>query len=470
MVSRLTRNLQLLVLSVVALATACAISACDGQRAAFSAPGATSTNSNRSLQPDRRAPSESPPPASPYLSDTWSGIHAFQPFDNFANKNIITPDEAKRDGPLYVAVWGSNSGDMVRAWQTNNPTIATSYYLQIGVDALQDQFANLGHKLPWWKQNHPDWILYECDKTTVALVPGIPQIPLDISNPLVIQYLEGLVGPYAEQNGYAAIGADFAAVNNPTGGQKGGTHGCGVWTTDSHGQPLWVQKFSGASVDPLWASAALNWLSSFRQYTHGLARPLALWGNLDLGGHNVSEAQEKQLLGLLDLAVDETGYTRLGSYGSTRFFTNTSHWAKYLQSLGKGVLIAGLFKDNPITNADIDYAIASYLLVKEQAAALFAAPYGTYGLEHYYPSYAAAVGAPCAEMYGGPSYQHLGQQVYYRQYVGALALANASASTYAVTLPKPSYTDAVTGATITSPLTVGAHGGFVLLTSNGCGP
>jgi hypothetical protein len=470
MVLRSAPNLGFLLLSVAAVTAACAISACDGHRGAISAPGAAGTDSSRSLQPSAGKKSESPPPASPYLADTWSGIHAFQPFDNFANKNIITPEQAARDGPLYVAVWGSNSGTMVHAWQTNNPTIVTSYYIQIGVDALTDQFGNLGHALPWWKANHPDWILYECDKTTVALVPGIPQIPLDISNPLVVQYLENLVGPYAEQNGYAAIGADFAQVNNPTGGRNGGTHGCGVWTV-SQGQPLWVQKFSGASRDPAWASAVMSWLTSFGQYAHSQPRPLALWGNLDLGGHNTNEAQEKQLLALLDIANDETGYTKLGGYGNSRYITNTTFWIRYIQSLGKGVLVADLFNDNPITNGDIDFAIATYLLSKEQASALFAAPYGTYGLEHYYPAYAAAVGAPCAEWYGGPTYKHLGQQVFYRQYEGALALANASDTTaYTVTLPKPSYTDAVTGGTITSPLTVNTHSGFVLLTSNGCGP
>src|SRR5205807_6584599 len=120
-----------------------------------------------------------------------------------------------------------------------------------------------------------------------------------------------------------------------------------------------------------------------------------------------------------------------------------------------------------LTNAEIEYAIASYLMSKEQASVLTADPYGYYGIEHYYQAYHAPIGTPCAEMYGGPSFN--GQKVYYRKYSGGLSILSTSGSqTYNVTLPQPTYTDAVTGATVNSPLTVPPFSGFVLLVSNGC--
>jgi hypothetical protein len=412
-------------------------------------------------------PTEAPPPPSAYFPYTWSGLHVFQPFDNFDNKNIISPQQAMMDGPLYDAIWGSNSPQMVQAWQTNNPSILTSAYFPLPTDALTSQFGNLGHDITWWQANHPDWILYECDETTVAYIPGIPEIPLDISNPAAVSYMEQLVGTYAEQGGYSAISVDFVNLNNPTGG-KVGTRGCGVWTQN---HTVWVQKFSGTYVDPAWASAVLSWTSSFQTYLHGLARPLAFWGNNVPANYRVGDPQESQLIGYLDIVHDEQGYANYGKNSDDGYFNSTVGWAKYIQSQGKGFLIVDIWQSNPLTNAQIEYALATYLMSKEQASALTAVPYRTYGLEHYYQAYKSSTGAPCSEMYGGPSYRGLGYFVYYRQYTGALAVVNTSSSqAYVVNLPQSSYVDAVTGANVTSPLTVGPQAGFALLTPSGCSP
>ena len=408
------------------------------------------------------SPTETPPAQSAYIDDTWTGIHVFQPFDNFDNKYIIPPSQAAADGPRYNAVWGSNSGQMVAAWKTNNATIRTSYYLPLGTDALTDQFGDLGHGIDWWQQNHPDWVLYECDKTTIAYVGGIPEVPLDISNQSVVQYLDDLAGGYAEANGYAAVGVDFAEVNNPTGGGGGGSRGCGVWTQN---HTVWVQKFSGQQVDPAYAAAVLNYLATFRHSLHGMQRPLALWGNNVPGTKNYGDATEQQVIGDLDIVEDESGDARYGHYADNVYFNNRVRWARYIQGLGKGYMPTGLWHETQLTNAEIEYAIASYLMSKEQASALTADPYGYYGQEHYYPAYQAAVGRPCAEMYKPVATD----DVYFRKYSGALAVQSTSGSqTYTVSLPQASYTDAVTGQTVTSPVQVTPFDGLVLLTPNGC--
>ena len=356
---------------------------------------------------------------------------------------------------------------MVTAWETNNPSILTSMYLQVGTDAVIAQFGMLGHKLAWWKKNHPDWILYECDQTTIAYIAGSMQTPLDISNPAVITYLQNLIGPYSESNGYSALGLDFVQLENLTGTKGGPSRGCGVWTTGAGG-PTWVQKFSGNGSDPAYAAAVLNYLSSFRSYLHGLSRPLALWGNHIVATAAEGDPQEEQLLGDLDLVLDESSYARYGSFSDQANFKHTLYWADYLQTLQKGYIAAALFHTSALSNAQLEYAIASYLMSKNQASALYAFPYGNYGIEYYYPSYAASVGSPCGKVYGGPGYQHLGELVYYRQYTGALSVLNTGSKTYSVNLPQTSYVDAVTGAAVTSPLTVGPFAGFVLLNSAGC--
>lgn len=409
------------------------------------------------------------PPQSAFLDDTWNGVHAFQPFDNFDNKYVITQAQAQSDGPLYDAVWGSNSTLMVNAWRTNNPTIRTSIYYPLGTDALSNQFGDLGHKITWWLKNHPSWILYECDQKTVAYVPGIPEVPVDISNPSVVNYLLTTVGTHAENNGYSALSLDFVGPNNQTGGQNGGTRGCGVWTTNGQGQKQWVQKFSGQKVDSAWSNAVLAYLSAADTYLHGLPRPLALWGNNVTSGSAPGDPFETQAVADLDIVNDENGFASYGKFANDATFNNLVYWATDAQSQGKGFMIAALFQDDPLTDPEIEYAVAGYLMLKEQAATMDAFTYGTYGNEEYRQAYNAAIGSPCAPMYGGPKYQGLGQYVYYRQYSGGIALINDKATqTYTVSLPQPSYTDAVTGATVNSPVQIGPNSGLVLLNSAGC--
>jgi len=207
----------------------------------------------------------------------------------------------------------------------------------------------------------------------------------------------------------------------------------------------------------------LGWLSSFQQYLHALHRPLALWGNTVPGQVTFGDPQQAQITSYLDIVEDEAGDARFGHFADETYFTNRVKWAVYAQSLGKGYMVTGLWHVAQLTNAQIEYAIAGYLMSKEQASSMTADPYGFYGMEHYYPAYQAPIGTPCAEMYLARP------KVYFRQYSGGLAILNTSGqATYSVALPEPTYTDAVTGATVTSPLSVPPFSGFVLLTAQGC--
>src|SRR5580700_10184046 len=165
--------------ATIAIGVACAIAACGGAGSSIPvASGMHGSPARLAGRPHVQA-TEAPPSPSAYLDDTWNGIHVFLPFDNFKNKYIIKPAQAEADGPLYDMAWGSNSGEMVHAWQTNNPSLHAGYYLPIGTDALLHQFGKLGQPLTWWQANHPDWILYECDQKTIAYVTGLSQVPLD---------------------------------------------------------------------------------------------------------------------------------------------------------------------------------------------------------------------------------------------------------------------------------------------------
>jgi hypothetical protein len=445
--------------------------ACGSRAVAPALPGAGSaagSGANQAMTSPLRGapvPTEKPPPPSQYLPYTWNHMETMQVFDNHKNKYGISPAQAAADGPRYDAIWGSNSPTMVQAWRTNNPTLLISMYQIIGTDAAQNLFGNLGHTFAWWQANHPDWILYECDQQTPAYVIGVSSVPLDISNPDVVNYILNLVGGYAEQNGYSALGFDLVSLHNDTGGPANGQRGCGVKTSNG-----WVQKFSGNLVDPLWASAMLSFLSTARTYLHGQARPLALWGNNVPAAFPFGDQDETQVVADLDIVLDESGFANYGQYSNDAYFNTTVQWAQYIQSQGKGFFDVNEWHESQLTNPELDYALATYAMVKEQAALVYASPYGEYGEEHYFQQYTTKIGPPCQEMYGGPGYLNLGRYAYYRQFRMALALVNTSpTATYLVKLPQPSYTDIASRATVTSPLSLGPNSGFLLsLPRQGC--
>lgn len=447
------------------LVASCGMSACNRiSSAQFGQPDIAHQSVNSS--PTRA--SKEAWPVTTYLPNTWTGIHAFQPFDNFDNKNVLTPAQAVSSATRYDAIWGSNSGRMVQAWRTRDRSIRTGYYFLLPADALTDQFGNLGHGLKWWKSHHPDWILYECDRKTVAYIQKLPEIPLDISNPAVISYVLQLTGAYAERYGYSALSVDFVELNNPTGGAGQSERGCGVWSNDSSGRPRWIQKFSGNRVDPKYAAAVIGWLSSAHKYLHRLPRPLALWGNHSPAARPAGDPLEIALLENIDVVDDEAGFAKYGKYSDNSDFIDTLYWAKYLQSRGKGFLLSALFRDS-VNDAQLEYSIATYLMSKEQAAALDVYRYGTYGTEAYHRAYTAPIGEPCTEAYGGPRYKGSGAYLYYREFTGGLAVVNTSpAATYAASLPPATYFDAVTGHAAANPLSVAPNSGLVLLRHEPC--
>jgi len=410
---------------------------------------------------------------SPFMADTSVGIHALQVFDE-AHGHMISAADGAADGQRYASVWGVRNPRMASAWHVQNAGLNALIYTPYDTDATG---SGLNKPAVWWIANHPNWILYECNKTTIAYVGGLPGIPLDISNPAVRQYQVGLLGSYAENNGYDGVAADIVSLNNNTGHADSGRGGCGVWTNN---HATWVAKFSGTSVDPSWATATENWVSALHVALRDrtlFPRPLALAVNTNVDGYQApvkgegGDAGEQAIVANADIVMNEAGFAMWGSFVGDRGFNNAVGWMEYAQSLGEATLTTDDWnhQSQPPTIAQLDYSIATYLMGREQAAALYVGQNLMYGKENYYTEYAAAIGQPCAAMYGGPNDPDFrGENVYLRRYSGGIAVVNVNSSTpYTVDLPKASYRD-IEGGHVASPLTIQPDSGVVLLTINGC--
>ena len=369
--------------------------------------------------------------------DTWDNIHVYQPFDfNIANPVTIAAQ--------YDFVWGASTYN-VAAWRQGNPNIFLTYYIPFDRDYGTFNDNTAIHTLGWWQANHPDWVLYKCDKKTPAYFGNGNSVPLDFSNSAVISWQVQTYAVPASTSGYDGIAADNADLGN-------WSQACGVYRNGS-----WVQLYNGQKEDDAaWQNNVIYWLSQMQKALHGFSHPLALIPNTSFADVPVTSALVQKMAGHVDAFLEENGFTLAGAG-----YLTDSAWVQHiafitsLQAQGKAY-----FSENQypaIGQSEIQWALASYLMCKNHAAALTINLNQQYGSTNLYPEYSAKIGNPSGAMYQD-------QQVYWRGYSNGLVIVNPSSTqAYTVTLPSGvKYVDLygnVVGPTISMPI----HSGIVLL-------
>lgn len=408
-------------------------------------------------------------PTNAFMTAASTGrIQSFQIFDETSN-GYVTAGAAAADGYRYSAVWGVRPG-LGATWRASNVNLRSSYYFLMDTDMSTSGWGGIGHSLTWWKTYHPDWLLYKCSTTTnapttqLAYDSGLPNVPLDIHNPAVVQYQIAQVANYAIRNRYTALAADEVTYWLPaTGGT--GYYGCGIYS-----KGVFVRRYSSAS-DIKWISDVVTWVKSARTIlnTNTTFAPYHLKFIVSHPGGNIS-SYETTLASNVDADLDETGFTIYGKYltSSPVWVTREANWMKFMQAHGAAVLINQDWGSLTVGPAQKDYSAATYLLGNENAASIFVSPHTGYGVETYYhPEYAAAnLGTPCGEYYGGYSGA---LAIYYRKFANAFVVVNAGGyGTQRATLPSGhTYVD-LEGRAVSNPLSVAANDGYVLKTTNGC--
>jgi hypothetical protein len=415
-------------------ALACAIAACV---VASACSGSSSTLLANS--PSHDSYRHSSGPGKGIIPDTWVDIHPFQVFDG-----DVPPDQAQQDAYRYDAVWGSREPT---AWRAGNQRIVTGFYAPFDGDFDPQE------TLSWWKANHPSWVLYKCDHQTPAYPSGLSNVPLDISNPAVVAWEMQTYGPAIEAAGYTGLTADLVGLNNADGG-------CGVFV-----KGVWQQRFTGQSKDDAWSQAVLAWFRYTFAYMHSLPRPLIVGANHVPENRPLGDPEEIDLINHIDLIADESAFTDYGNgYTNSGTVALIIGWMKYVQGIGKPYVILDKWDTANLTDQQLGWSIATYLLGKYHSSALFTDHLPGYGYEYWYPQYLTHVGAPCADAYVANNDTGL----YFRKYSAALIVANTtSGQTYTVPLPNSSYVD-IFGVTISSPMTIGPDTADVLLTTSGC--
>ncbi len=372
----------------------------------------------------------------PGLPDTTMNIHVGLPF----NYHISNPqDEAGQVD--YVA--GSD-------YATQPSGVYNTYYYPY------DREGNQGHDISWFKKNHPDWIEYRCDRTTVAYEFGDESdVPLDSTNPAVLEYMwSTYIAPHLEA-GYAGIMFDNLSLNN--GGDWSGRR-CGHFTATGE----WVQQFSGTANDPAYRQAVLNWAKTMHERLHAAFPNATMSGNFSFDPEYAADSNA--LYQNLDIVVDEKGFTNEGQPGNN--YLTGDNWIVKIQALQHLASLGhGLFSTNQepesfadLSRSEVQWVLANYLLVKGQHSFVYITGYQQYGYLYLRPEYATQIGSPIGAV-------STNDGIYFRNFTHGLAIVNSSASQgYTVQLPTNTYKD-LYGHTFTDGgITLAPHSGIVLLT------
>lgn len=325
----------------------------------------------------------------PGLADTTSNIHVALPFDYNTNPPAMA-------GKVDM-VWGTR-------WASSLPgSIYGLFYLPYDQDENTRDHST-AHDITWYKANHPDWIEYKCDKSTVAYEFGeTTSVPLDITNPAVVSYIEEtyITTNLRPGSGYKGIGFDNLDFENA--GKWTGQR-CGHF--NAHG--TWVQQFNGTANDVAYRQSILTWAQRMHTFIHTHFPNAIMVVNFSYDP--IFSTDSNALTNYVDLYADEQGFTN-GNNASRKnpsawYYTDATwlgkiNWIQNALNLKRGFLS---INQEPVpfarvTKKQIQWALANYLLVKNNASFVYICGKQEYGYVFIRPEYAAQIGSPVNAMY-----------------------------------------------------------------------
>lgn len=294
--------------------------------------------------------------------------------------------------------------------------------------AASPTFDDRDHDLAWYQQHHPDWILHTCRKSAgpTEPQPGEPAylfgdqtlVPLDITNPSVVAWQLEHFGVHAQRARYDALSIDNVYLKNLYGA-------CGVFRGDR-----FVQKYDASNPDdPRWCRDVAGWLSAIRQVLSSFDPPIRVVANVAPLPRVLTECF-RTVVDNVDGVLDEGAFMaptldrRLDEadwLARIRLMLDTQRRGRAWFSLAE-------FRTDPdpsnhcglvVSRDDVEWSIASYLMGKEQAAALAITGYLQYGCTLWHREFDTPVGTPCGPM------RRVGS-AFVRYHTGGISIVNPS--------------------------------------------
>jgi hypothetical protein len=406
-------------------------------------PAPPSPTSNPSTATPTPTSTQTPSPTyTPTATATDTPESTFTP-----TKGVMKPPDATEN--IHVAqIFNAHIdniqdeiGNVDIVWGADHPKrpegIYNLYYYPFDRDA-DGGVGETHHDITWFLANHPDWIEYTCDQKTPAYEYNGPNVPLDITNPAVIDYMMQTYLLPAIRRGYKGIAFDNVDFNN-----NGGR--CGVWKDGK-----WVEQ-------PDYIRNILNWAALMYTALHEQYASVAMNFPYDLNHPTESDT----LYQYLDIAVDERGFTNMGKpqdeYFSADAWLTNMKALQSLDAMGKGFVSINEFRSefDTISQEEKQWALANYLLVKGKYSYIAITGFQEYGSLLMTPEYKINIGHPLNLMY-------FSQSVYMRDFSNGKAIVNTTyGQTYTISLPAGVYQDL--DGNYVDTIVMKAHTGVVLL-------
>jgi len=409
----------------------------------FRFPAEKSPSANKQSSPKQVLATPTPHLTSPAyngpFTNTWTNIHSFLTFD-------YKIDNPSAIAQKYDFVWGADYKHLA-AYRATNPHIILSYYFPMhrNQGGFIDTALGKQQGVDYWRAQHPDWVLYKCDRTTPAYEYYDPNMPFILTDPTILNWMVQSYAAPAARYGYDAIALDNVNMDNMFGA-------CGSY--DKNGQ--WVQRYTGKSNDPQWRSDVADWITGMQDALRKLSKPLLLISNLDPGSAPIDSAAMQKVLAHSDGVLDESSFSHYGENNlSAGQWLQMVHYVDSVQAQNKPFFLINEFQKD-IANKDKEWVLASYLMCKQQLSMIYFALFQAYGRDMQLPELNIQIGSPQSQMYEK-------QGAYWRDYSGGEVLVNPTDTPAMVTVDaKMAYVD-MFGQAVSQKFTLAPHTGKVLL-------
>jgi hypothetical protein len=333
---------------------------------------------------------------------------------------------------------------------------------------------NGAHSLAWYQANHPDWVVYQCDRKTPAYYNGsfavLPAIPLDFSNPAVMAFMATRAIARLKPGPSDGVFFDHMFFVNHFGA-------CGVYKGGpKHPRADWTLLNWGANGESnqTYLNARLAYLRYIRA---ALAKAfpnknMTITINSSPTSNGITTIPHaSRYLGYIDADFDETGFVNhLGQRPADSKWQELMSGLELLNRGGRAVIISNYAPPYEIGSPQqhdlANWVLANYLLVKgTHSYVIIDGPPWAPGCPPHdacivdLPEYHVPIGHPTATS------PQIGDtnRLYTRRYSGGLAIVNPSGSqSFSTTLGK-TYQD-MYGGRVRS-VTLSPATGIVLLNS-----
>ena len=223
------------------------------------------------------------PPAPTRWADSEDGVHTFLTFDSSGLAKQLGAHPTDPRARRLDFAWGADRWAL-EPLRAANPDTRTSKYIPCCRDTsvgLYGAAAVANYTRRGWESR----VLYTCDRKTPAYYdhggPGLAShrsLPLDFSNPAVVEWQAEQFARPAAALGYDALALDNVELEN-------GWAACGIWRTVK-GKREWVQLYNGSEIDPAFESAVTGWLGALKAKVNAIKTkrglPMAIIPNFSL--------------------------------------------------------------------------------------------------------------------------------------------------------------------------------------------